>query len=112
MRVAADWPRRSATATTGSTDDTPRRAGESLRVLDDGHRPSGVVESREKDLLSHELQGDRLLTPSRLEKKTAINQRERIGTSRSEPAAQTAKALVDRQVRFPAAPQRKCWSEQ
>ena len=37
--------------------DTHRRLGESLRRLDDGHRPSGVVESREKDFLSQELQG-------------------------------------------------------
>ena len=46
-------------------------------MLDDGHGPSGVAESREKDFLSHELQGDRLLT-----KKTAGNQRERIGVNR------------------------------
>ena len=77
-------------------------------MRDDGHGPLGVVESREKDFLSHELQGDRLLTPSRLEKKTAGNQRERIRTSRNEPAAQMAKALVDRQVRFPAAPPKTC----
>src|ERR1700730_13511661 len=57
LRVAADRPPRSATATTGSTDDTPRRAGESLRVLDDGHGPSDVAESRAEDFLSQALQG-------------------------------------------------------
>jgi hypothetical protein len=46
-----------------------------------------------------------LLTASRRENETAGNEADRIGTTRNEPAAQTAKALVDRQVRFPAAPQ-------
>ena len=84
-RVAAGWPPRSETATTGSTDDTPGRAGESLRVRDDRHGPLGVVESREKDFLSHELQGDRLLTPSRLENKPQVtngNESERVGMNR------------------------------
>ncbi len=57
LHVAADWPRRSATATTGSTDDKCRRGDESLRVLDNGPRQSGLVESREKHFLSQELQG-------------------------------------------------------
>jgi NADPH-dependent stearoyl-CoA 9-desaturase len=36
--VDADWPPRSATARTGSTNDTHQRAAESARVLDDSHR--------------------------------------------------------------------------
>ena len=56
-------------------------------MLDDGHGPSGVVESREKDFLSHELQEDK----AREENPQVTNGN---GTSRSEPAAQTAKALV------------------
>src|SRR5271165_1512449 len=34
-----------------------------------------------------------------------------MGTRRNEPAAQTAKALVEQRVRFPAAPLRECWPE-
>jgi hypothetical protein len=45
-----------------------------------------------------------LLTPSRPESESAGNERERIGTSRSERAARRAKTLVEHRVRFPAAP--------
>ena len=50
------------------------------------------------------------LTPSRPENETASNERDRVGTRRSEPAAQRAKALVGQRDRFPAAPQKTRWS--
>jgi hypothetical protein len=47
------------------------------------------------------------LTASRPELKTAGNGSERIGTRRSKPAVRTALCLVEKRVRFPAAPQRR-----
>src|SRR6185312_2277135 len=55
--------------------------------------------------------GFAFLTPSRPENKTAGNERDRSGTKRNEPAGQNAYCLVERRVRFPAAPPfelRKC----
>jgi hypothetical protein len=51
-----------------------------------------------------------LLTPSRPETESAGNERGRTGTRRNESAGHLPKALIGRQVRFPAAPQRKYWS--
>jgi hypothetical protein len=51
-----------------------------------------------------------LLTPSRFENETEGNERDWAGTRCNETAAQTAKALLEQRVRFPAAPLRRCWS--
>jgi hypothetical protein len=48
-----------------------------------------------------------LLTASRPENELAGNERERTGTRRNESAVGEVKALVERRVRFPAAPQEK-----
>jgi hypothetical protein len=47
------------------------------------------------------------LTPSRPENKPAGNERYFAGMKRNETAAQNPKCLVERRVRFPAAPQEK-----
>jgi hypothetical protein len=48
-----------------------------------------------------------LLTPSRPENEAAGNERDWAGTRRNETAAQKANCLVDKRIRFPAAPLRK-----